>query len=136
MIGVLLFQWLLGKPVVWFLHIVALVAVMGVGMDYNSFFLARALEECQRSNCDVEKAIPRAVGAVGLFILGLAFVVASAYLSMLASSTTGMQEMGFILGITILLAGLMASYLFTPLVVAMLGRSAWWPRGLKKRITH
>ncbi len=136
MIGVLLFQWLLGEPILWFMHVVALVAVMGVGMDYNSFFLARALEECQKTNCDTEKAIPRAVGAVGLFILGLSVVVASAYLSMLVSSNVGMQEMGFILGVTILLAGIMASYLFTPLVIAMMGRSAWWPRGMKKKVVH
>ncbi len=137
MLSILLFQLLMGKQVLWFLHIVTLVAVMGVGMDYNSFFLARALEECRRVEClDVEKALRRAAGAVSLFIIGLAFVVASAYMSMMASNTVGMQEMGFTLGVTVLTAGLMASYLLTPLVIAMLGKHAWWPRGMKKKIEH
>ena len=137
MLSVLLFQALMDKPILWFLHIVTLTAVMGVGMDYNSFFLARALEECRRVEClDVEKALKRAAGAVSLFIIGLAFVVASAYMSMIASNTVGMQEMGFTLGVTVLTAGLMASYLLTPLVIALLGRKAWWPRGLRKRVEH
>ncbi len=136
MASVALFQWLMGKPIIWFLHVVTLVAVLGVGMDYNSFFLARALEECKKHACDTSKALPRAAGAVSLFVFGLAAVVSSAYLSLLASSNVGMKEMGFTLGFTILLAGAMAAYLFTPLVVAMLGEKAWWPHGLKRRIEH
>ena len=135
--SVIVFQDLLGQGVPWFLHIVAMMAVLGVGMDYNSFFLARALEECRRSGCsDTETPIARAVGAVGLFIIGLAFVVSSAYLSMLAASNVAMRAMGFTLGLTILLAGLMASYLFTPLVIALLGEKAWWPWGGKRRVAH
>ena len=135
--SVVLFRDLLGKGVPWFLHIVSMMAVMGVGMDYNSFFLARALEECQRLRCsDTEEALARATGAVGLFIIGLAFVVSSAYLSMLSASNIGMQAMGFTLGVTILLAGLMAGYLFTPLVIALLGEKAWWPWGMKRKVKH
>jgi len=135
--SVIVFQDLLGKGVPWFLHIVALVAVMGVGMDYNSFFLARALEECRRHGCeDTETPLARAVGAVGLFIVGLSLVVSSAYLSMLTASNIGMKAMGFTLGLTILLAGAMAGYLFTPLIIALLGETAWKPWGMKKRIQH
>ena len=133
----LLFQDLLGEQVPWFLNIVAMMAVLGVGMDYNSFFLARALEECRRHGCDnTETALARAVGAVGLFIIGLSLVVSSAYLSMMTASTVMMRAMGFTLGVTILLAGVMASYLYTPLVIALLGEKAWWPWGMKRRVEH
>jgi len=136
-ISTILFQKLLGENIPWFLHIVSMMAVLGVGMDYNSFFLARALEECKREDCrDTERALSRATGAVGLFIIGLALVVSSAYLSMMSASNTALRSMGFTLGVTILLAGTMASYLYTPLVVALLGRRAWWPRGLRKSIEH
>lgn len=134
--GILVFQEAMGKPVIWFLHIISMMAVLGVGMDYNSFFLARALEECHRTGCDSKKAVARAAGAVSLFIVGLSLVVASAYASMLTASNTGMQEMGFTLSVTVLLAGLMSAYLLTPLVVSILGRRAWWPWGMKKRIEH
>jgi len=133
----LLFQHVLGEQVPWFLNIVAMMAVLGVGMDYNSFFLARALEECRRHGCeDTETALARAVGAVGLFIIGLSLVVSSAYMSMITASTVMMRAMGFTLSVTILLAGLMASYLYTPLVIALLGEKAWWPWGSKRRVEH
>ncbi|WP_338249512.1 MMPL family transporter [Pyrodictium abyssi] len=134
--SILVFQEAMGKQVVWFLHIVSMMAVLGVGMDYNSFFLARALEECHRTGCDPKKAVARAAGAVSLFIVGLSLVVTSAYASMLTASNIGMQEMGFTLAATVLLAGLMSAYLLTPLVVSILGRHAWWPWGMKKRIEH
>ncbi|ABM80495.1 MMPL family transporter [Hyperthermus butylicus] len=134
--SVILFQDLLGKPVLWFLHIVSMAAVLGVGMDYNSFYLARALEEYHRGGGDAKKAVARAAGAVSTFIVGLAFVVTSAYLALLSASNIGMREMGFTLAVTVLLAGLMAAYLLTPLVISMLGRHAWWPWGLRRRISH
>ncbi|KSW10715.1 hypothetical protein CF15_07990 [Pyrodictium occultum] len=134
--SILLFQDLLGKPVLWFLNIVAMMAVLGVGMDYNSFFLARALEECHLTGCDPKKSVARAAGAVSLFIIGLSLVVTVAYASMMTASNTGMREMGFTLASTVLLAGLMASYLLTPLAISLLGRAAWWPWGMKKRIEH
>ena len=135
MASVLVFQHLIGKPVLWFLHIISLAAVMGVGMDYNSFFLARALEEYQKTG-DPKKAVVKAAGAVSKFIIGLSLVVTVAYLALLTASNTGMKEMGFTLATTVFVAGLMASYLLTPLVVSMLGRHAWWPWGLKKRVEH
>ncbi len=135
--SVIVFQDLLGKPVLWFLHIVSMVAVLGVGMDYNSFFLARALEECRKHGCsDPEKPITRAAGAVSLFIIGLSLVVSSAYLSLLASSNTGMREMGFTLGLAVLTAGAMAAYLLTPVAIAALGDKAWWPWGKKRAPSH
>jgi len=134
--SVILFQDILGKPVLWFLHIVSMIAVLGVGMDYNSFFLARALEEFHRSGGDSKKAVVRAAGAVSTFVVGLALVVTSAYLALMTASNIGMREMGFTLAVTVLLAGLMAAYLLTPLIVSLLGRRAWWPWGLRKRIEH
>jgi len=79
MVSILVFQEAMGKPVIWFLHVVSMMAMLGVGMDYNSFLLARALEECHLTGCDPKKAVARAAGAVSLFIVGLSPVVTSAY---------------------------------------------------------
>jgi uncharacterized membrane protein YdfJ with MMPL/SSD domain len=135
MASVLLFQYLAGKQILWFLNIISLAAVMGVGMDYNSFFLARALEEYHKTG-DSKEAVVRAAGAVSRFIIGLSLVVTTAYAALLTASNIGMREMGFTLATTVFVAGLMASYLLTPLTVSMLGRHAWWPWGLRRRIEH
>lgn len=136
MASTILFKYIFGKEMLWFMHIVTLAAVMGVGMDYNSFFLARALEECHKTGCDPEKSVVNAAGRVSKFIVGLSLVVAIAYATLLVAENTGMKEMGFALATTVLVAALMASYLLTPLVVSVLGKHAWWPWGLKKRIEH
>ena len=136
MAATLLFQYIYGKEMLWFMHIVTLAAVMGVGMDYNSFFLARALEECHRTGCRPRESVVRASGAVSLFIIGLSLVVTTAYAMLLAASNTGMREMGFALAVTVFTAALMASYLLTPIVVSLLGRRAWWPWGLRRKIAH
>ena len=136
MASILLFKYIFGKEMLWFMHIITLAAVMGVGMDYNSFFLARALEECHKTGCKPKESVIRASGAVSLFIIGLSLVVTTAYAMMLAANNTGMREMGFALATTVFTAALMASYLLTPIVVSMLGRHAWWPWGLRKKIEH
>jgi len=135
MASVLIFRYIMGSDVLWFLNIISLAAVMGVGMDYNSFFLARALEEYQRTR-DPKKAVVKAAGAVSRFIIGLSLVVTVAYLALMTANNTGMREMGFTLATTVFVAGLMASYLLTPLVVSLLGKHAWWPWGLKRRVEH
>ena len=136
MASILLFKYIFGKEMLWFMHIITLAAVMGVGMDYNSFFLARALEECHKTGCKPKDSVIRASGAVSLFIIGLSLVVTTAYAMMLTANNTGMREMGFALATTVFTAALMASYLLTPIVVSVLGRSAWWPWGLKKKLEH
>ena len=136
MASTLLFKYVFGKEMLWFMHIITLAAVMGVGMDYNSFFLARALEECHKTGCDPKESVIRASGAVSLFIIGLSLVVTTAYAMLMTASNTGMREMGFALATTVFTAALMASYLLTPIVVSLLGRHAWWPWGLRKRIEH
>ena len=136
MASILLFKYVFGKQMLWFMHIITLAAVMGVGMDYNSFFLARALEECHKTGCKPKESVIRASGAVSLFIIGLSLVVTTAYAMLMTASNTGMREMGFALATTVFTAALMASYLLTPIVVSILGRHAWWPWGLKKKIEH
>ncbi|BEP16864.1 hypothetical protein PYJP_02160 [Pyrofollis japonicus] len=136
MASTLLFKYIFGKEMLWFMHIITLAAVMGVGMDYNSFFLARALEEYHKTGSDPKRSVVRAAGAVGLFIIGLSLVVSSAYAMLMAANNTGMKEMGFALATTVFTAALMAAYLLTPLVVSILGKHAWWPWGLRKKIEH
>ena len=119
----LVFQDILGKPILWFMPIMVLTAILGVGMDYNSFYLSRAREECEKE-CS-NKAIMLATARVGLLVFGLSMILGSAYLSMLVAQSWGMRELGFTLGIGVLLAGAMASYLVNPSIIAILKDKMW-----------
>jgi len=119
----IIFQDWLGKPVLWFLPIMVLTAILGVGMDYNSFYLSRAREECLKECSD--RSIVLATARVGLLVFGLSLIMGSAYLSMMSSHTWGMRELGFTLGTGVLLAGAMASYLVNPSIIAVLKAKMW-----------
>jgi len=119
------FQHVEGYPVPWFLPITVFTAILGVGMDYNSFSISRMAEECSR-RCSRE-----AVARASVLVLGLSVIMASAYGGLMLGSSPHMRMMGFSLASGVLLAGVLASIALTPPLVALLGRAAWWPWGPK-----
>ena len=121
------FQEVAGSQVPWFLPITVFTAILGVGMDYNSFSIARAAEECLR-DCS-RRAVARAVSRSSLLVLGLALIMASAYGGLTLSSIPNLRMMGTALALGVLAAGALAGLTLTPALIAALGRRAWWPWG-------
>ena len=115
----------MGVPVPWYLPVIVFTAILGVGMDYNSFYLAHAREECMKkcSRDAVEEATARAAGLV----LGLATIMAGAYLGIAIAETPSLQAMGAALLLGVLLAGASAAVITLPPLQAILGAKAWWP---------
>ncbi len=104
-IGTTLSHWvsttLWNEPLYWVTPFIALIAVLGVGTDYNVFFIVRALRE------NPESALKHA----GIVIIGLAIIMASAYFGMLMAAAVGLKQMGLSLGLTVLIASLFAVFL-------------------------
>ncbi len=119
------YQHLLNKGVIWMLPIIVFTAILGVGMDYNSFFLARAREECEKE-CSRE-AVARALSKSAALVMGLASAMASAYASIAISSIPTLSEMGVALTLGVILTGFNASVILSPQLLALLGSKAWWP---------
>ena len=125
-LAILVYDRILGTPVLWYLPVITFTAILGVGMDYNSFYIARAREECEKK-CSVD-AVRESVALSAPVVLGLATIMASAYLGLAVTKTPGLSEMGTALLLGVLLAGLGATLMLTPPLIALLGRRAWWPR--------
>jgi RND superfamily putative drug exporter len=119
----------MGINLPWYLPIVVFTAILGVGMDYNSFMVNRMREECERS-CSRD-AVLSAMGSTSVLVVGLSVIMTGAFSGLLAFSAPGFRGMGLALMFGVLLAGLLASLLFTPLVVSLLGRYAWWPKRMR-----
>jgi len=66
-----------------------------------------------------------ASGAVGRLIIGLAFVVAAAFGSLMLSSSTGLREIGLSLLVSAMMISTASSYLVAPPLLSILGRRAW-----------
>lgn len=127
---IVIFQGLMGRDVMWYLPVIVFTAILGVGMDYNSFYIARAREECSEecSKAGVAKSIAFSTPTV----LGLASIMAGAYVGLALASSPGLSTMGTALIFGVLLAGINASLILTPPLIAILGKASWWPRYPKK----
>lgn len=126
------FQSVEGSPVPWYLPITVFTAILGVGMDYNSFSISRAAEECLRE-CSRE-AVARAVSRAARLVLGLAAIMAGAYGGLVLSKTPGLRMTGASLALGVIFAGILAGVALTPALIALMGRGAWWPWGPKAEV--
>ncbi|ASJ01977.1 multidrug RND transporter [Thermococcus profundus] len=121
--------WLFGRifnqEIMWFLPLMVFVVLMGVGIDYNSFYLVKARDEFERRK--PEEALIVAAGTMDTLVIGLALVLASTYGALMLSSTWGTREIGFALSAGILLTATMAVYFIGPAFMSLFGEKAWWP---------
>ncbi|MGC9072202.1 MAG: MMPL family transporter [Acidilobus sp.] len=120
---------LTGTGLPWYLPIVVFTAILGVGMDYNSFIMNRVREGA--SGKGVRQAVNEAIGRIGALVIGLSTIMAGAFSGLLVFSAPGFRGMGLALMAGVLLAGLTASLLLTPSIIYLLGDRALWPWGLR-----
>ncbi len=131
------------QPALWFLPLMTFPAVLGVGMDYNSFYMNRVREELEKlagSPGAGERAASIAVRAVSVLVIGLGLIVSSTYGALILGSSWGVREIGMALSIGVLTITLLSALAFTPAIMALMGEKAWWPlsrrwrkRGVRKR---
>ncbi|NJF24652.1 MMPL family transporter [Thermococcus sp. Bubb.Bath] len=120
-----LFQRLFGQEIMWFLPLLVFIVLMGVGIDYNSFYLVKARDEFERRS--PKDALIVAAGTMDLVVIGLATVLGTTYGALMTSSMWGMREMGFALASGVLITATLAVYFLGPAMMSLFGEKAWWP---------
>ncbi|AIU70567.1 multidrug RND transporter [Thermococcus eurythermalis] len=127
-----LFEQVFGQQVMWFLPMLVFIVLLGVGIDYNSFYLVKARDEFERRSA--KDALVVAAGTMDTLVVGLAAVLAATYGSLMTGATWGIREIGFALAVGVLLTATAAVYLIGPATMALFGEKAWWPlhKGGKK----
>ncbi len=119
-----------GQPALWFLPLMTFPAVLGVGMDYNSFYMNRQREELGKRINDRfggYVSATTAIRAVSHLVIGLGLIVTSTYSALVIGSSWGVRELGLALAGGVFTTTLLAALLFTPPILALMGRRAWWP---------
>jgi len=116
-----------GQPVLWFLPLLTLPAVLGVGLDYNSFYMNRQRAELMRNKVSGYEASAKAIKMVSHLVLGLGMIVTLTYGSLATSSTWGLREIGIALSTSVFITTASSAFLLTPALLALMGRRAWWP---------
>lgn len=123
-LGVLVWQHLLGHDLEWSVPAIAFIILVAVGADYNILLMSRVREESADGS---REGVARAVAATGGVITSAGVIFAVSFLAMMAGSVTTLAQMGFTVGVGLLLDTFVVRTLVVPAIAALFGKANWWP---------
>lgn len=123
-IGVVLFQFILGQELHWSIPGLAFLVLVAVGADYNLLLISRIRDESWRG---VRSGVIRTVGATGGVITSAGLIFAASMLALTVSSITTIVQMGFVIGVGLLLDTFVVRTVTVPALCVLVGNANWWP---------
>jgi RND superfamily putative drug exporter len=129
-LSVLIWQHLLGIPLSWLNLPLSFIVLVAVGSDYNLLLIVRYLEE---SKAGLNTGLIRAVANSGKVVTTAGLVFAVTMMAMLSSDLLSVGQIGFIIGLGLLLDTLVVRSFITPAIARLLGPFFWWPRLIPSR---
>lgn len=106
--------------------------IFAISMDYTVFLLCAAKERWERSG-DARDAMVGGMAQSGRVIFAAGAVMVAVFFTFALSGPLPPKEMGVILGVAVLLDTALVRLLLMPVLLRLLGRSAWYlPRRLDR----
>lgn len=129
-IGVLVFQFLLGRELHWSVPPLAFVVLVAVGADYNMLFVSRMRDESPNS---LRYGIIRTLSTTGGVITAAGLIFAASMAGLMFSSIGIVVQGGFVIGVGILLDTFVVRTITVPAIATLVGRANWWPSPVAPR---
>lgn len=123
-IGVVFFQFILGQDVYWSVSGMAFLVLVAVGADYNLLLISRIRSEAKLG---VRSAVIKTVGATGGVITSAGLIFAASMLALTVSSLATVVQLGFVIGVGLLLDTFIVRTITVPAVAVLVGDLNWWP---------
>jgi RND superfamily putative drug exporter len=124
-LGTLVWQIGMDRPMDWSVPTIAFILLVAVGADYNLLLMKRMLEEAPDGS---RAGIARAVTATGGVITAAGVIFAASLFAMMSGSVLTLSQIGFTIGVGLLLDTFVVRTLVVPAGAALLGPRLWWPR--------
>ncbi len=125
------FYSILNLPILSFGPLFVVVTMLGVGIDYDIFFLTRIREEVLNGKTDNE-AIVTAIDKVWVTILGLGLVLATVFASLMLTNIAILQEISLAVASAIIIDVTVVILFFVPALMGLAQKYNWWPFKLSK----
>ncbi len=123
-IGVLFFQFILGQQLSWNVAGMAFLVLVAVGADYNLLLISRIRDESARG---IKAGVIKTVGATGGVITSAGLIFAASMFGLTFSSISNIVQVGFIIGVGLLLDTFVVRTITVPAMAVLVGKANWWP---------
>jgi len=121
-----IFYFAMNLPILDFAPLFVIVTMLGVGIDYDIFFLTRIREEVLNGKTDNE-AIVTAIEKVWVTILCLGLVLATVFASLILTNIPILQEISLAVAAAIMLDVTVIILFFVPALMGLAQKFNWWP---------
>jgi RND superfamily putative drug exporter len=122
----------LNLPILDYAPLFVAVTMLGVGIDYDIFFVTRIREEVLNGKTDNE-AIKAVVDKVWVTILGLGLVMSAVFASLLLTGIVLLQEISLAVAAAVLIDVTVVILFFVPTLMGLMQKLNWWPYKLSSR---
>jgi putative drug exporter of the RND superfamily len=129
---VLVYSYAQGLPILDFAPLFVVVTMLGVGIDYDIFFVTRIREEVLNGSTDRD-AIKTALDKVWVTIFGLGLVLATVFISLIFTRIPLLGEIGFVVAAAVLVDVGIVILFFVPALMGLAEKFNWWPSKIAKR---
>jgi RND superfamily putative drug exporter len=134
LLSLVFYSWL-SLPILDFAPLFVVVTMLGVGIDYDIFFVTRIREEALKGKTD-DEAIKTAVEKVWITIIGLGLVLATVFASLLITGIAILQEISLTVSAAILIDVLVVIPFFVPSLMGLAQKFNWWPSRIQRTKTE
>ena len=123
-IGVVFFQFILGQDMAWSVPGMTFLVLVAVGADYNLLLISRIRDE---AHLGMGPAVVRTIGATGGVITTAGLIFAASMFGLTFSSLSALVQVGFVIGVGLLLDTFVVRTVTVPAIAVLLGNLNWWP---------
>jgi putative drug exporter of the RND superfamily len=123
-IGVVFFQFILKQEIAWSVPGMTFLVLVAVGADYNLLLISRIRDEAHHG---IGPAVVRTIGATGGVITSAGLIFAASMFGLTFSSLATLVQVGFVIGVGLLLDTFVVRTVTVPAIAVLLGNLNWWP---------
>ncbi|MCF8588419.1 MMPL family transporter [Gordonia liuliyuniae] len=124
-LSTLVWQHIIGIPLDWSVAPVSFMALIAVGADYSMLFASRIREES--AGRGMMSGMIRGFGSTGSVITTAGVVFAITMFALMSGTTLNLVQIGFTIGLGLLLDILVVRSFLVPATMVLLGDAMWWP---------